>query len=153
MFYSSQIHSLPSKKEHEYMSGWQRSRAELDNLKKRAAKQREQEQWQIKKEMIESLLSLSDNFQAMVAHVPVELTDNAWTKGVLHISRQLEQLLLSYGVTPIKAMNHSFDPTIHEAVGHSKVKSTKAGKVIEVIQIGYTINNEVIRPAKVKVAM
>lgn len=135
------------------MSGWQRSRAELDNLKKRAAKQREQEHWQIKKEMIESLLSLSDNFQAMVAHVPDELTDHAWAKGVLHISRQLEQLLLSYGVTPIKAMNHSFDPTRHEAVGHAKVKSTKTGKVIEVIQTGYTINNEVIRPAKVKVAM
>ncbi len=153
MSHSSQIHSSKNKKEQEYMSGWQRSRAELDNLKKRVAKQREQEQLQIKKEMVESLLSLSDNFQAIVAHVPDELTDNAWTKGVLHVSRQLEQLLVSYGVKPIKAMNHSFDPTIHEAVGQTKVKSKKPGKVVEVIQIGYTINNEVIRPAKVKVAM
>jgi molecular chaperone GrpE len=153
MLNSSQIHSSQSKKEKEYMSGWQRSRAELDNLKKRIAKQRTQEQQQIKKEMVESLLSLSDNFQAMVDHVPEELVDNAWTKGVLHISRQLEQLLDSYGVTPIKAMNHSFDPNVHEAVEHTKVKSKKTGKVIEVIQTGYTINNEVIRPAKVKVAM
>ena len=152
MIYSSQLHAPPSSKEQEYLAGWQRARAELDNFRKRMQQQSDNERARIRKEILASLLPLADNFQAMVGHVPKELQGNAWTDGVMHIAHQLDQLLADHDVTLIEALNQPFDPNQHEATGKVKSQDAPRGHVVEVIQNGYAWRGEIIRPAKVKIA-
>lgn len=150
MIHATEIHSA-STKISEYLLGWQRARAELANFRKRAASEQGYRDKQTRRQVIEDLMPLVDNFQAMTDQVPTELVDNSWTQGVLHIAKQLEQLLAQYNVEPIKADGVQFDPSLHEVIDSVKNKKFTSGHIIEVLQPGYTIGDEVIRPAKVKV--
>ena len=151
MIHSTELHSS-SKKINEYLIGWQRARAELVNFRARVSIEQNHKDKQTRRRIIEDLMPLVDNFQAMSIHVPTELKNNSWTQGVLHVAKQLEQLLIQYDVAPIKADGAQFDPNLHEAVDSVKNKKFTSGHIIEVLQPGYTIDDEVIRPAKVKVA-
>lgn len=135
-------------KEEEYLQGWKRARAELDNFKKRIASDAERQREYMKRDLIEPMLSLADNFEAITAHVPAELQDNPWTQGVLHVVRQLQDILSGYGVEVIDAIDVEFNPAIHEA---SEPGGEDASTVGEVVRKGYKIGDTVIRPAQVKV--
>lgn len=152
MTHASALHSLISSREQEYLSGWQRARAELDNFRKRIEHEQTTRRTQTQREIITPLLELADNFQTMIQHLPKELEDNAWAQGVTHVARRLEQLLNDYGVSPVGSVGHKFDPSQHEAVSHTKHKNTASGHIIEIIQVGYKMGDTVIRPAKVKVS-
>lgn len=151
MIYSSQIHSINSSKEQEYLAGWQRARAEFENLSKRWQNERITQHSQIKREIVESLIALADNFLSLAKHTPEELSGDSWAQGVGHVARQFEQLLASHGVELINPAGDDFDPKLHEAVEQSELAGP-AGVITEVVQPGYKIDDLVIRPAKVKVA-
>lgn len=152
MIHARQSHTVSSPREQEYLSGWQRERAELQNFRKRMQEQSVAGRRQALKAIIEPLLLVADNFQAMVKHVPQELTGNAWVTGVLHIARQVEQLLAAYNVKTIDAVDTPFDPTRHEAVEEVANTGKTSGHVIEIVAPGYQIEEEVVRPARVKIA-
>ncbi|HLD26180.1 MAG TPA: nucleotide exchange factor GrpE [Candidatus Andersenbacteria bacterium] len=152
MIYASTIHAAPSRAAQEYLAGWQRARAELDNFRKRMQEQQNIQHARRSKEILSSFLPLADNFQAMTAHLPDDLQHHAWAEGVLHIARQFEQLLRELGLTTIIGINQPFDPRQHEAVKTVKQRAVPSGQVLEIIQPGYAWHDEVIRPAKVKVA-
>lgn len=151
MIHSTEIHSVSTKTQ-EYLAGWLRARAELVNFRARVVNEQGQKDKQTKRQIIEDLMPLVDNFQAMTNHVPPELANNSWAQGVLHIAKQLEQLLAQYNVEPIKADGAQFDPNLHEAIDSVKNKKYTSGHIIEVLQPGYIMGDEIIRPAKVKVA-
>jgi molecular chaperone GrpE len=152
MIHADHLHSERSAKEQEYLDGWQRARAELDNFRRRQEAHSEEDRLRVKKELARGLLSLADNFEAIVSHRPDNLLDNPWAEGVLHVARQLRQVLEDFEVKPIKAEGRPFDPAHHDAVGSVKQAKTAPGQVVEVVQSGYTFRGEVLRPAKVKVA-
>jgi molecular chaperone GrpE len=151
MIYSAQLHSGATDKEQEYLAGWQRARAELDNFRKRVLADREQERRRVKQEVIESLLTLADNFQALVRHIPEDRQDDTWVQGVIHITRQFDQVMQEYGIKQINPQGKPFDPTVHEAVAQVKQPGQRSGLIVEVLQPGYQLGGAVIRPAKVKV--
>jgi molecular chaperone GrpE len=144
-------HSSSSLKAQEYLSGWKRARAELDNFRKNMAVREEVQARQQLHSLILPLLSLADNFRAIVQHVPPELEGNSWATGVLHVARQMEDVLQSYGVEKIETAGIPFDPKIHEAVEQVKDKEKDTGTVLQIVLPGYKIGESVIRPAKVKV--
>lgn len=150
--HSASIHSKKDRQEQEYLAGWQRATADLDNLKKRLSQERASQQQSVKREVFSSLLSLADNFQALANHIPDDLSENPWAQGVAHIARQFDQILSEHGVTVIQANDTEFDPNFHEAIEQIKNTKNKSGYVVEVVQTGYKIDQDVIRPAKVKVA-
>ena len=152
MIHARQTHSVASAREQEYLAGWQRERAELQNFRKRMHEQATREQRQALRAVIEPLLGVADNFQAMTRHVPKELEENAWVTGVMHIARQVEQLLTEYGITLIEAQGKAFDPSQHEAVEEVADSHAPSGQVVEVIMPGYRLGEDVIRPARVKIA-
>lgn len=152
MIHATHIHSAPGSREQEYLEGWQRARAELDNFRKRIAAEDEAQRMRMKRELVESFLALADHFQSLAKHIPRELKGHAWADGVLHVARQFEQALREFQVVPIDAADTVFDPTRHEAVEQVKKKGVKKGLVVEVLQPGYVIGDTVVRPAKVKVA-
>jgi len=150
MVHSSQIHGFNQALE--YLSGWQRARAELDNFRRRVQQEQAQQAQQAKRRLIYDLMPLVDNFRAITMHLPPSLQDDVWAQGVLHVARQLDQLLSQYDVVPINQSGQPFDPVLHEAVATVKNKAVSSGYVVEVLQSGYKLGEQVIRPAKVKVA-
>lgn len=152
MIHSTQIHAA-AHNEQEYLAGWQRARAELDNLRKRYQNAQAQQRQQIKREVIESLLALADSFQSLQRHVPDTLAQDSWVTGVKHVARQFEQLLVQQGVQTINPAGDPFDPAQHEAVDQISPNDEPSGIITKVIQPGYKIDNLVIRPAKVRVSI
>lgn len=148
MITAADIHGSPAA---QYLAGWQRAQAELNNFRRRQAADTAAARTRLTEEVLAPVLEIADNLRAAAAHVPPEIADHAWTAGIVHIGRQVEQLLAAYGVTLIDDKGSTFDPTVHEAVGQAAAK-VKSGTVLEVIQPGYRVGDRVIRPARVKVA-
>ena len=136
----------------EYLEGWQRAKAELDNFKKQSTVERAAERERIIADTIVPLLALADTFGAMAQHVPDELADNAWAQGVVHVAKQLESVLSDYGVTKMTIAQQTFDPQLHEAIEQLADTDAAPNTVVEVVQAGYLLGERVLRPAKVKVA-
>ncbi|MEX1112719.1 MAG: nucleotide exchange factor GrpE [Candidatus Andersenbacteria bacterium] len=151
MIYASTIHSVTADKTQEYLDGWKRARAELANVQSRIEEETQQSRQRIRRDLIEELLAVADNFYALAVHVPENLVNDPWAQGVLHISRQFDQTLADLGVTVIDPVGQVFNPSEHEAV--EKIESSEHAKddIAEVLQRGYALGDTVMRPAKVKV--
>lgn len=139
----------------EYLSGWQRERADFVNYKKDEVKLREDMKFYTKSKIIYEFLNIFDNFDLALKHMPPELSENNWAKGIMHIRQQFEIILKGEGVEEIKSIGEKFDPTLHEAleeisppVGEEK----ESGIVLEELQKGYKLDGKVIRPSKVKIS-
>lgn len=148
MIPAQKIHGGSGAKEQEYLEGWKRARADLENTKKRMADAHAQHRTSTKREVVESFLSLADNFRSLIDHAPKE--QDAWIQGVVHVARQFEQILKGFGVKLIADTSIKFNPMIHEAIAEVQGEG-EMGTVIEVVQVGYTLGEIVLRPAKVKI--
>ncbi len=152
--HASSLHSSAKKrekqesesKEQEYLRGWQQAQADLANFRKRMHEEQAHMSVRAKAGMLEALLPIADNFRAIAAHAPEELKNNPWAQGVLHVARQVEQLLSELGVEIISQTGIPFDPHIHEAV------AGEGELVSDVVQAGYRLGEKVLKPAKVRVS-
>lgn len=144
-------HAKEESKEQEYLEGWQRARADLENLQKRTQIEKQDYKSFLKRDMAEALIPLADNFRSLVAHAP-DANKDPWVAGVTHVARQFEQNLTDFGIEIIENIGEAFDPAIHEAVGEEE-KEGQEGKVLAVTQAGYKIGDVIIRPAKVTVGV
>lgn len=152
MIHSRQSHGVQGKQELEYLEGWQRARAELDNFRRRMAGEQSRRDEQSRVLAVSHLLTVAEHFQAIVKHVPPDLQNHAWVQGVLHVAREFEQVLKDQGVEVINQVQIAFDPTVHEAVDQEKTSEAKSGLVLEIIQPGYKLGDSVLKPARVKVS-
>jgi len=146
--------ALYKEKAAENLAGWQRAKADYQNLIKRTAAEKETAVKMANEQLILEMLPLVDNFKHACDHLPADLEGNDWIKGVLFIRDQLEKLLENEGAKPIASVGKKFDPEKHEAV--ERIKTKESGKkdiVVEEVQVGYTLRGKVIRPARVKVAV
>lgn len=135
----------------EYLVGWQRERADFANYKKDESKMREESRFYIKSKIVYEFLVVLDNFDMALKHMPEDLKDNNWVKGVSHIRQQLEAILKGEGAEEIGCVGEKFDPAVHESL--EEVESEKeSGVVLEELQKGYKLDGRVLRPAKVKIS-
>lgn len=95
------------------------------------------------------LLPVVDNIERATRHVPAELADNPWVKGVIGLAKGLESSLSDMGVTRILAKGQPFDPNLHEAVSSEGEGSHEI--VDEELRAGYKLGGQVLRPSMVKV--
>ena len=128
----------------------QRERADVSNIRRRHDEQLANLRTSVKAQVVRDLLPVIDNFERALKHVPAELTDNDYVKGVQGVVKQFEKTLADIGVEKIKTTGEPFDPNFHEAV------STEEGDggeevVSEELQSGYKLGNDVIRHAMVRV--
>jgi len=98
------------------------------------------------------LLPVIDNFERSLKHVPEDLTDNDYVKGVNGVVRQFEKTLSDMGVERIKTVGEEFDPNLHEAVSMEEGEGSRE-VVSEELQSGYKIGEDVIRHATVRVSV
>jgi len=141
------------KKSAEYQDYWKRAMADFQNYKKRQSELFAELVNSAGQEMIMEILPIYDTFTLAVRHIPEDLKDKEWTKGMAQLKNQLESLLKSKGLEEIKSIGEKFNPEFHEAVEMVETGSpVQEGEVLEEVQKGYKLNGMVIRTAKVKVA-
>jgi molecular chaperone GrpE len=135
----------------EYLSGWQRERADFLNYKKGELERVGELIKYADIGLILKILPILDNFNAAEKKITKELENDENIKGFLQIKSQIKDLLRGKGVEEIESLNKKFDPALHEIAEAVDTKGEESGIVIEEIQKGYKINGKVLRPARVKV--
>lgn len=128
----------------------QRVHADFVNFRRRNDEERAQVMDSAKASVITQLLPLFDTLGRALDHTPADLADHQWAKGIAQLTKQVEVTLKNLGVEKTDALHKPFDPTRHEAVSYEE-EGEGEEVVIEVLQDGYQLHNQVIRPAVVKV--
>lgn len=128
----------------------QRERADAMNLRRRHDEETGRLRAAVKAQVVSELLPVIDNFERALKHVPTELAENDYIKGVGAVVRQFEKVLEAIGVVRIEAVGKEFDPHFHEAVSMEEGEGGREVVVAE-LQPGYRIGDEVIRHAMVRV--
>ena len=136
----------------EYLDGWQRSRAELANFRKRVDRERQQQYSRITGDILCRFLGVMDDFERALKDQPQELDSTSWADGIKMIYKKLESILEAEGVEVIASEGEQFNPHFHEAISQEESDSHEEGEIIDVIQRGYQLGDRVIRPAMVRVA-
>lgn len=95
------------------------------------------------------LLPVVDNIERAIGHVPAELADNQWAKGVSALGKTLDKSLTDLGVTRIAAAGQPFDPNLHEAISADGEGSHEI--VTDELRAGYMLEGQVIRHSMVTV--
>jgi molecular chaperone GrpE len=141
-------------KAEEYLDGWQRSRAEFTNYKKRIERDQSQTYQQAAGSVILRFLGVLDDMERALKNPPQKGEGAAWAHGIELIRRKFVNILECEGIKPIDALGKQFDPNFHEAVATETIEGEQyeSGQIIEVLQQGYMLNDRVLRPAMVRVA-
>jgi molecular chaperone GrpE len=147
----SSLEELESKAE-EYLDGWQRSRAEFANYKKRILKEQAEIHQTARGEVIKLYLDIADDLERALAEKPVSEQGEFWAEGIEIILQKLRARLESEGLKPMNALGQEFDPNLHEALMKEENDDFESGQIIEVMHQGYWLGDKVLRPALVRVA-
>ncbi len=128
-----------------------RTYAEMDNLKKRFQKERENIQKFGNESLLKSLLGVLDNLESALQHVNKGSDINAIKEGLELTIKGFKEALERAGVTVIEAVGKPFDPYLHEAI-MEKESDTQEMMVIEELQKGYRLYDRLLRPSKVVIS-
>lgn len=136
----------------EYLAGWQRTRAEFANYKKRVDREMSESRQKGAHEALTKILPLIDDFERAMENVPAELTGNPWINGVGLFIKKFEKLLHEFDIQALDPVGQPFDPSQHEAIGMEDSETVESGHITITLQKGYVSGDKVLRPALVKVA-
>ena len=129
-----------------------RTVAEFDNVRKRAAREREEYTRYANESVLRDLLPVLDNLDRALLAARTEPAA-AVTTGVELIQRELLRVLEKFGLTPFSSVGQPFDPERHEAVARVQRPDLPEMTVAAETARGYLLNGRVLRPAMVTVAM
>jgi molecular chaperone GrpE len=141
-------------KANEYLTGWQRERAEFINYKKRIEREQSQGGQNAFGNAIRRYLDIADDLARALKdkNRPLEGNGAIWAEGIDLIHRKMVAAFEADGVKMIDAKGKYFDPNMHEAISHEDSPEHESGQIIDVVQPGYILGERVIRPARVRVA-
>lgn len=146
----------------EYLALAQRTQADLENYRKRAAKEIAAAGQRAKSGLVGELLPVVDNLERALASAheggepsrdsasvpnPSHLED-----GVKLVHSELVAVLARNGVEQFDPAGEKFDPTFHEAISTREDEGADTGVVLDVVEKGYRLNGTVLRPARVVVS-
>lgn len=137
----------------EYLTGWQRAKADLVNARKRDEEDKRAYAKHATEDLIEELIPVLQSFESAMANKESwEKVDKNWRVGVEYIAGQLKKALTEHGLEEIDPLMKEFDPARDEAIEHVPVnEKNRHNVVIEVLQKGYSLNGRMIRAPRVKV--
>ena len=141
------IVALSQAKMEEYKDLAQRTQADFDNFRKRNAEAVKQARLEGGNDVVLSMLPVLDTVEIAINMI----SDDATKSGVQLIQKKILEVFSKYGVKEIEALGKEFDPNFHNAIMQVE-DADNAGKVVEVLQKGYTRDGKVIRYSMVKVA-
>jgi molecular chaperone GrpE len=129
-----------------------RAQAEMENLKKRFQKEKEDLIKFSNESLIKQILPVMDNLEKALSHAEEGNSIQSLREGLELTLKGLKDTLEKAGLEEIKAIGEPFDPNFHEAVGEKESDGVAAGVVLEEYQRGYRLNERLIRPAMVVVS-
>jgi len=129
-----------------------RQAAELENYKKRSARERDDAIRYANESLLKDLLPVVDNLERAIAHASGGGNGKPLVEGVEMVLRGLTDVLAKHGVMPISAQGQPFDPTKHEAMTQVETDDHEPNSVVEELHKGYMLRDRLLRPALVSVA-
>ena len=141
--------SHSEKEKQEYLTGWQRTKADFVNATRRADEERSHIHKYASESVIEDLIPILDSFDGALA----SKTEGQWRDGFVRIHSQLISALKNRGLEIIDQNNVPMDPKLHESIQlASNTPEHPPNTVVEVLQKGYKLHDKILRAAKVVVA-
>ena len=142
-----QLHEAQQKRD-EYLSGWQRCKADAINARKDALLQAERAGAREKESFIADLLTVLDSFDMATASDSWFAVAEEWRSGMTRVQNQLLDLLSRHGVERYGKIGDAFDPRLYEAV--QEIEDGEASHTVaRILRHGYKTSDRVIRPAQV----
>jgi molecular chaperone GrpE len=129
-----------------------RTLADMDNLRKRTARDKEDTRKFAARQLIEALLPSLDAFEQALAALQMGHDTETFTQGVEAINQLLHKALSGQGLETITPLGQPFDPQYHEALGMDPTDTYPPNAVSMVLQSGYVLNGQLVRPARVRIA-
>ena len=127
-----------------------RSQAEMENLKRRTAKDLENAHKYALDGFVKALLEVSDSLTMGIKSAREDkATLETTTEGLELTMKVFNSTLEKFGVESINPIDEKFDPDLHEAVTMVPMQDKKSNTILEVIQTGFTLNGRLVRPALV----
>jgi len=141
------------KEKEEYLTGWQKERAEFANYRKQEDDRKAIFSEAMRERILMRFLTVLDSFNMAFANKESwEKVDENWRKGVEYIYSQMNGIFEEYGIKPVGEEGEAFDPSIHQSIDVVETdKKELEHKVANVIQKGYKLGERVIRAARVNV--
>lgn len=137
---------------------WLRSVAEMENVRRRAQKDKEDAGKYAISSFARDLLSVSDNLARALESAPdassTELSEpiKALITGIEMTQKELKAVFDRQSIVNIIPLNQKFDPNLHQAMFEIENDEVEAGTVLQVLQSGYTVHDRLLRPALVGVS-
>jgi len=129
-----------------------RTSADLDNYRKRMARDREEAVKYANQSLLEELLPVLDNFEMGMTAAATEKGSMIYV-GMEMVQRQFADWLAGQGVTQVEVKaDDEFDPTLHEAMSQEASDEVEAGRILRVMRTGFRMRDRLVRPATVVVS-
>jgi molecular chaperone GrpE len=142
-----------AQKADEYLELAQRTRADFENYRRRAAREAATAQERGVAKLVRELLPAVDNLDRAVDAISANgAGEDDLASGIKLVHAEVVAALSRAGVERFSPDGERFDPEHHEAVAQQPVEGAEAGTIVEVYQRGYRLGDSVIRPARVLVA-
>ncbi len=138
----------PPKNEIDFEEKYLRTAAELENFSKQVEREKIDFAKFAGENIFTALLPILENFKRAATHLPENLKDDEWARGVAEVEKQFEMTLDNLGLQKIEAkIGEDCDPNRHEIITTGEGKS---GEILEILEDGYALNGKVLRAAKIK---
>ena len=130
---------------------YMRAMAEMENIRKRAAKEKIDTIKRANKDLLLSLLNFMDNFERAIkaGENNNDIQNSEYYKGIELIHKQFIDFIHDNGVEEIECLGEEFNPNLHEALTMVEIPDCEHEKIVEVYAKGYKLNDELLRTAKV----
>lgn len=129
-----------------------RAQAELDNYRKRARRELEDERRYAAMPLLRDLLPVLDNIYRAIEAAEKSATAGGLLDGVKLVAQSLESVLAKHDCKRIEALGQPFDPAFHEAISQQPSTEHPPNTVVLVAQEGYVLHDRVVRPSQVIVS-
>ncbi|HWO40237.1 MAG TPA: nucleotide exchange factor GrpE [Candidatus Eisenbacteria bacterium] len=129
-----------------------RQLAEVENFKKRMAREKEDMIRFANESLLRDMLPVIDNLERAIAHAQGGGNGKPLVEGVEMVLKGLLDVLAKHGLVPISAIGQPFDPAVHEAMAQVESAAHAPNTVIEEHHKGYRLFDRLLRPALVSVA-
>jgi molecular chaperone GrpE len=143
------------KQRDEYLDLAKRTKADFENFRKRMSAEVLAAAGRGKAEVLRDVLPVLDDLERALQAAgldPEGDSEDGLAHGVLLVFRSLRETLTKNGIEAVDPTGEKFDPNLHEALSAQPADGVESGVVVETMQKGYTLGEQLIRPARVVVA-
>ena len=139
----------------DYLELAKRTKADFENFRKRMTAEVQAAGTRGKAELIREVVPVLDDLERAIQAAgldPEGDSEDGLAHGVLLVFRGLRETLTRNGIEALDPTGEKFDPTLHEALSTQPANGTESGTVVETMQKGYRLGDQLVRPARVVVA-